>query len=234
MEKLFNLTTYDKYPLFNDINQNGINIIMNCFKISEKEYKKGSYIWHAGDEAVYVGIVVDGQVNIVKDNIFGDRTIINIVSPMQIFGESFAISKKNTYPVSIQALSDSIIILIDKEKLITPCAVSCSFHTQLIKNLLGIIANKNISLSKRIESITKKTIKEKLIFYLMEEMRINQMKNAEIKIPFNRKELSEYINVNRSALSRVLSSLEEDNIISFNKNKFKILDLEKVKKIMNG
>jgi CRP-like cAMP-binding protein len=68
----------------------------------------------------------------------------------------------------------------------------------------------------------------------MEEMKINQMENAEIKIPFNRKELSEYINVNRSALSRVLSSLEEDNIISFNKNKFKILDLEKVKKIMNG
>ncbi|MEA3423460.1 MAG: Crp/Fnr family transcriptional regulator [Bacillota bacterium] len=222
---------YSNYPLFKGINQNGINIIMNCFKTSERKYKKGSYIWHAGDKAVYVGLLINGQVNIVKDDISGNRIIINAVLPSQTFGESIAISKTDEYPVSVQAAVDSVILLFDKEKLITPCTIGCFFHTTLVKNLLELIAKKNIALSERIECITKKNIKQKLVFYLVEEMKTSD--NYEIAIPFNRKELSDYLNVNRSALSRVLSTLEEDKILIYSKNKFKILDFDKIKDIMN-
>jgi CRP-like cAMP-binding protein len=225
---------YATYPLFNDINQNSINIILNCFKVVEKKYKKGSYIWNAGDEAIYVGVVVEGQVNIVRDDILGDRIIINTILPSQIFGESYAIAKVEEYPVSVQASTDSVVMLIDKEKLITPCPVSCSFHNKLIKNLLGLVVKKNIKINNRIECITKKNIKQKLIFYLVEEVGIVNKKNYEAEIPFNRKELSEYLNVNRSALSRVLSLLEDEKIISYTKNKFKVINLVKLKEIMDN
>ena len=89
-----------------------------------------------------------------------------------------------------------------------------------------------MKLNNRIECITKKTIKRKLIFYLMDEMKMNE--NDEIQIPYNRNELSDYLNVNRSALSRVLSKLEEDGILIFNKNKFKILNYNKIKEIMEN
>jgi len=232
LKKILKTNTYSNYPLFKGVNQNSINVIMNCFKSVEKEYKKGTYIWHAGDKAEYVGIVIKGQVNIVKDDISGDRVIINTVYNPMIFGESYAIAKISEYPVSVQAAVDSKIILIDIEKLITPCSVGCSFHNKIIKNLVEIIAKKNIKLNNRIECITKKTIKQKLVFYLVDEMKMSE--NDEIKIPFNRNELSDYLNVNRSALSRVLSKLEEDGILIFNKNKFKILNYNRIKEIMEN
>ncbi len=232
MKKNLKTNTYTNYPLFKGVNQNSINVIMNCFKSVEKEYKKGTYIWHAGDEASYVGIVVKGQVNIVKDDISGDRVIINTAYNPMIFGESYAIAKISEYPVSVQAAVDSKIILIDIDKLMIPCSVGCSFHNKVIKNLVEIIAKKNIKLNGRIECITKKTIKQKLVFYLIDEMKMNE--KDEIQIPYNRNELSDYLNVNRSALSRVLSKLEEDGVLIFNKNKFRILDYNKIKEIMEN
>jgi len=232
LKKNLKINAYTNYPLFKGVNQNSINIIMNCFKSVEKEYKKGMYIWHAGDEANYVGLVIKGQVNIVKDDISGDRVIISTVYNPMMFGESYAIAKISEYPVSVQAATDSKIVLIDIEKLMTPCSIGCSFHNKVIKNLVEIIAKKNMKLNNRIECITKKTIKRKLIFYLMDEMKMNE--NDEIQIPYNRNELSDYLNVNRSALSRVLSKLEEDGILIFNKNKFKILNYNKIKEIMEN
>ncbi len=150
-----NFSQYIGYPLFKDINQKDLFRIGNCFGLQEKEYTKGDYIWHAGDEALYLGIVTKGQINIIRDDILGNRTIISNIHEGNTFGESYAISEIVEYPVSIQAATDVKILLINKDKLTTPCPMSCNFHNQLIKNLLWIIARKNIKLSSRIECITK-------------------------------------------------------------------------------
>jgi len=227
---LENIAQLNNYPLFKDIKQKDLLSIGSCFGLQEKDYSKGEYIWHAGDEALYIGVVTKGQINIIRDDILGNRTIIRNIETGHTFGESYAISEVLDYPVSVKAATDVKILLINKEKLTTPCPMSCDFHNQLIKNLLWIIALKNIKLSSRIECVTKKTIKQKVVFYLLDEMKMSGQEK--VSIPFNRKELSDYLNVNRSALSRVLSTLKGDGVITYNKNEFKILDMKKIEGII--
>lgn len=225
-----NISQFIKYPLFKDIKQKDILKIGDCFGLQEKEYSKGEYIWHAGDEAIYLGVVTNGQINIIRDDILGNRTIISNINKGHTFGEAYAISKISEYPVSIKAATDTNVLLINIDKLTTPCPMSCGFHNQLIKNLLWIIARKNIKLSSRIECITKKTIKQKVVFYLLDEMKMSGQEK--VFIPFNRRELSDYLNVNRSALSRVLSTLKDEGIITYSKNEFKILNMKKIETIL--
>lgn len=227
-----NILRLVNYPLFNGINQKDLDKIYNCFGLQEKTYKKGEYIWHAGDNALYIGLVIDGRINILRDDILGNRTIISNINRKQTFGEAYAIDSIKEYPVSVKAAVDSTILLIDRNKLVSPCPLGCGFHNQLIKNLLAILAKKNIKLSSRIECITKKTIKQKVVFYLLDEMKMND--EEKLSIPFNRNELAEYLNVNRSALSRVLSSLKKQNIITYSKNSFDILDMDAIEKILYG
>lgn len=217
-------------PLFKGMDEEETASLLNCLGASKKTYTKGSFIWNAGDDADYIGLVVDGQVNVIKEDFFGNRLVIaNIMSP-QIFGESFSIAHIDTYPVSAQAATDCTIILLQYKKLTTVCSNTCSFHQKLVDNLLTLLARKNIKLRRRIDCLTKKNTQAKLAYYLMTEMKIE--KNNEVIIPFNREELADYLGVNRSALSRELSKLKKENIISFNKNKFELLDLDKLQNIV--
>lgn len=218
-------------PLFTGIDENDIKAVLNCLGAREKNYSKGSYILNAGDKPDYMGIVVSGQVNIIKEDIVGNRIVIENLLPLQIFGESFSIAKVNMYPVSVQAALDSSVILLKSEKITSTCENACKFHKRLIDNMLKLVARKNINLNKRIDCVTKKTTRQKLLFYLVYEMQMKR--KQEITIPFNRDELSDYLGVNRSALSREISKLHNDGIISFDKNKFKILDIKKLQDIID-
>lgn len=225
MKKMYEI----KSPLFQGMNTCEISSVLQCLNASKKNYSKYSYIWYAGDKADYIGIVISGQVNIIKEDILGNRIIIANLSQPQMFGEAFSISKADVYPVSVQAATDSVVVLLRSEKLTSTCKNLCKFHKTLIDNMLGIIAKKNIKLNNRINCITKKTTKQKLLFYLTTEMQINE--KYEVDIPFSREELADYLGVNRSALSRELSSLKKDGIITFNKNSFKLVDIQKLQKI---
>lgn len=218
-------------PLFIGINVKDIKAILNCLDAKEKSFSKGSYILNAGDKPDYMGIVTAGQVNIIKEDIAGNRTVISNLLPFQIFGESFSIAKVNMYPVSVQAAADSTVILLKSDKITSTCENACIFHKRLIDNMLKLIARKNINLNKRIDCVTQKTTRQKLIFYLAYEMQMER--KYEVKIPFNRDELADYLGVNRSALSREISKLHNDGIISFDKNKFKILDIKKLQDVIN-
>lgn len=216
--------------LFEGLKKEEIISVLNCLNARRKKVSKQSYIWTAGDKAEYIGVVIQGQVNIIKEDALGNRIIISNLSKSKIFGESFSIAKTKLYPVTVQAATDCTVILLKTKILTSTCPNRCEFHKKIIDNLLNLIAQKNINLNNRINCISKKSIKQKLLFYLLSKTNPNN--KYEVTIPFNRKELSDYLSVNRSALSRVLSKLKKDKIISYNKNKFKLLDIERLKKIM--
>ncbi|KMT21941.1 Crp/Fnr family transcriptional regulator [Clostridium cylindrosporum] len=216
-------------PLFDGLNEKEISYALNCLDVKEKEFPKGSYIWHDGDSADYFGIVVKGQINIIKEDILGNRIVISSTSPSQVFGEAFCIGKVDAYEVSAQAVVDSTVLLIRGEKITSVCSNACSFHKKIIDNMLKLVAKKNLNLNNRIHCITKKTTKEKLLFYLVSEMHID--KKTEVTIPFNREELANYLAVNRSALSRELSELQKEGIISYHRDRFKLLDIKKLQEV---
>lgn len=227
-EDLMKISSITKSPLFKGIKKDEIRHILGCLNSYNKTYSKGSYVWHAGDKPKNIGLILDGQVNIIKEDILGNTTVIANINSSNIFGESFAITKAKEYPVSAQVSTDSIILLLEYNRLITLCKKLCPFHKKLIDNLLTITAQKNIKLKNRINCITKKDIRQKVLYFLVDEIEINN--KYEVEIPFNREELANYLGVNRSALSRILSELKKEDLIEFNKNMFKVGDINKLKK----
>lgn len=212
----------EKTSLFSNIVPSDIEFMLNCLSAKVVYYKKDEFILHAGENITSLGMILKGNVLIQKEDFWGNRSIISEVSEGFTFAETYAFISTIPLEMSVIASTDCTILFLDVQKIIKTCSASCSFHNQLIQNLLSDVAKKNMILTKKIEHMSKKTIREKLLSYLSTESQKNN--SASFKIPFNRQELADYLSVDRSALSNELSKLMNENIIKFKKNEFTLLD----------
>jgi len=220
MEKYLDLLK--TVSLFANVDMSDIKLLLNCLSAKTERFKENETIFLAGNKAEFVGIVLSGQVQVVKEDFYGNKNIVASIEKGQLFGEAFACADLKILPVSVFSAEDSEIMLIDYRKIITTCSNTCSFHSKLIYNMLRIVANKNIILSQKIEFISKRTTKEKLLAYLSSEAK--KAGSNSFSIPFSRQELADFLSVDRSAMSAELCKLRDSGVIEFNKNKFVLKD----------
>lgn len=214
----------DNCLLFKNISADGQSSLCHCFKFMEKRYKKNEYIIHCGDSIQYILILISGALNVIEDDYWGNRSIIDYILPNQTFGLSYAYSKIQTYPISVMAKTNSKVIFIDIRQIFSPCDKHCIHHQQLIKNTVEIISEKNTFLMERIEHLSKRTTKDKILTFLSYA---SKKANSNVfDIPFDRQELADYLSVDRSALSNELSKLKKLGMIDFNKNHFTLFFLK--------
>lgn len=207
--------------LFKGIEESDLRSLLSCLGTKKIYFKKGETVFFSGENADRFGIVLAGQIQIVQDDYYGNRSILSQISVGNLFGESFACANVKALPVSVIAATESELLLIDYGKLAIPCAKACAFHSKLIQNMLRIVSMKNIALTQKIEFTSKRTTREKLLAYLSAEA--NKAKSNHFSIPFNRQELADYLSVERSAMSAELSKLRNDKVILFQKNHFTLL-----------
>jgi len=215
---------YSNIELFKNISEKDLKELLVCCGAKTKEYSKGEYVWLAGDPAQHVGIVITGQVNIIKEDILGNRNIIGKVSEGNVFGETVSCAGIESYPVSVEVVTQSKIMLLFLSRVLQQCPQACAYHTQLIKNLLEIIAEKNLVLNQKISYLNKKTTRQKIAYLLISHMKHED--DTSIVIDFSREEMADYLGINRSALSRELGWLSNSGIIDYKKNRFTILNLK--------
>lgn len=216
------LNVIKSVPLFYGIEESDLSSLLACLSAKIKQYRPGKFIFSEGDKAELVGVVLSGNVQVVKNDFYGNRTIVASIHPGQLFGEAFACVDVKTLPISAVSAELTHVMLINYRKIITTCSNTCLFHNQLIFNMLKIVANKNIVLSQKIEFLSKRTTKEKLMTYLLFEAK--KQGSSFVIIPFNRQELADYLCVDRSAMSNELSKLSREGKIEFHKNMFKLKD----------
>lgn len=207
-----------KSPLFTRINDDDLESMLTCFGANMKEYNKNEIIFLAGSEITSMGIVLSGSLNLVKEDILGNRMIITEVLTGELFAEIYACAGIRHSPVTVIASNPSKILFLGFHKLITTCSSHCGFHHIFIENMLTILANKNLQLNQKMSLLSKRTTREKLLEYF--QYQIEKQSNFEFEIPFTRNELADYLCVDRSALSRELGKLRDEGIITFYKNQF--------------
>jgi CRP-like cAMP-binding protein len=207
--------------LFSGIKETELLPLLSCLCARVLSYAKGETVLLNGDIVDSFGIVLSGQVQIVQDDYFGNRSILSKVGVGSLFGESFACAEANSLPISVIAISNSDLLFINKDKLTMPCSNACGFHSRLIQNLLYIVSSKNIALTRKIEFMSKRTTREKLLAYLSDEAM--KAGSSRFTIPFNRQELADYLSVERSAMSAELSKLRDDGVLKYHKNQFELL-----------
>ncbi|MFI3205935.1 MAG: Crp/Fnr family transcriptional regulator [Clostridia bacterium] len=217
MEKYFEILKI--CPLFSNITHRDLSSILCCLGAKEKTYQKNEVVLLNGDPVNFVGVVMSGSVKIIRDDVEGNQTIVGEVSQGEIFAETFACAEVFCSPVSIITIEKTEILLCDYRKVVTTCSNSCVFHNQLIENMLKIIANKNIYLNQKIDIISKRTLREKIMAYL--EYAGKGAKQFTINL--NREEMANYLCADRSALSNELSKMQKDGLIRYSKNSFGII-----------
>jgi len=220
MEKMIDYLNLKKTPLFQGVSENELSSLAACLGCLFRDFSKNEVIYIAGDVVREIGIVVYGRVHIIKDDAWGNSNIIAEIAEGGMFAEAVVCSGAGVLPVTVVAVSDVRICFIDFQRIITTCPSACAIHTLLIRNMIGEFARKNMMLAEKMEHITKRSTREKLLSYLSEQSRTHSSRSFEI--PFDRQELADYLSVERSALSAEMSKLKTDGIISYRKSHFEL------------
>lgn len=214
---------YEPIPesaLFHGISREEAAQILGCLFAVKRQFKKGDIIFHSGEPAKNMGFVVNGSVEIIRDDLWGNRQVLGTAGAGELFGESYACMPDVVFMVTAQAAENCEVLFLEVGKLLTVCSPACEFHSRLIHNLLYIIAEKNLRLTRKIDHMGQRNIREKVMAYL--SFQAEQQKARSFSIPFNRQQLADYLAVDRSALSAELSRMQRDGIIRYEKNYFTI------------
>lgn len=207
--------------LFEGISSDDLTRLLSCLGIREKSYEKGETVIHEGEPVESIGLVVSGSIQIMRNDYEGNRMILSCFGSGSIFAESFVCAGVARSPVCVIASEKTGIVFLPFKKMIHSCESACSFHHQLIENMMKLLARKNLLLNAKIEIVAKRTIREKVLSYLEQEKRKNQV--AQFAIPYSRNELSDFLCVDRSSLSRELAHMQSEGLITYNRNFFEIL-----------
>lgn len=212
-----NTIILESSPLFKGLTQNEIKEALTSLSAIPMTYQKGSYLYHAGDLTSDFGLVLSGTIHIIKEDYWGNRTILSNIDAGNLFAEAYACAQ-SPLSVSVLAASECEIIKLDINALLTSKnQIAPIIH----HNLMMILARKNVLLSNQITHLSQRRLRDKLLSYLSEQ--VKKQGSSIFDIPYNRQELADLLSVDRSALSAELSRLKQEGILDYHKHHFKLL-----------
>lgn len=210
-----------KCVLFDGINEEDLPKMLTCLGAKTERFEKKYTVFAEGSPAKYVGILLSGSAQTVQIDYYGNRSILSEIAVGEVFGEEFACAEASSVPVSVIANEPCEVMLINCGHILHTCANHCAFHQRLIYNLMKGLATKAIGLHQRMEVTAKRTTREKLLAYLSAQAKRTGSKRFEI--PFDRQELADYLEVDRSGLSSEIGKMKKEGLIKNQKNQFELL-----------
>ena len=208
--------------LFSGVGEEDITSMLSCLNVSVRQYSKNEYALRQGEYIRNLMMLLEGRLYIQKEDYWGNLSILNEISPGEMFGEAYIAPGSGTLMNDVVAAADSTILLFDIERILSVCQAACPFHTQLVKNLFYSISAKNRGLVQKIDYMSQRTTREKLLSYLSDEAKKNNSRF--FTIPFNRQQLADFLSVDRSAMSNELCRMRDEGMLSFHKNEFTIYE----------
>lgn len=206
MNPFYNINDEDKFRLLKD------------FEALTYTFNKNEEILKKIKNRNFIGIILEGIIQIIKTDYNGNRTIIEELTDNNIFGSKISSLSNNEYTITTKDITK--IIIIDYEQLIKSNKIN-GYHTQFIKNLLEIIISTINDKNNRIEILTKKTIRNKLLEYFKIISSKNKSKN--IYLPFTFTDLADYLAIDRSAMTRELKNLKDEGFIEIKNKRITLL-----------
>jgi CRP-like cAMP-binding protein len=219
MKKYFEILK--KCSLFHEIEDEKLERMLHCLGARVEFFDKKYTVFSEGSPAKQIGILLSGAVQMFRVDYYGNRSLLEEVHPGELFGEAFACAEVPSIPVSIIATKESEIMLIDASHILHTCSNNCLFHQQMIFNLMKALAQKSLRFHQRLDVTSKRTTREKLLTYL--NLCSKEAGSDVFEIPFDRQELADYLEVDRSGLSAEIGKLKKEGFIENEKSRFRLL-----------
>jgi len=224
MEKYYPIIK--KSVLFRNIKDMEFGHLLKCLDSKIRSLKADEYIFFAGDEINYIGIVLSGIVEIMKENLAGNKHIVAFLEASDMFAEGIVCTAKRISPVTVRVKEDAEVLFIPYERITKSCGNSCSFHISLIQNMMVVLGEKNVNLNRKLELLTLKGMREKLASFLINES--NERGSNIFQIMLNRTELADYLNVSRTSMCRELARMKDEGLIDYYGRSFKIINRQQL------
>ena len=211
----------EKCSLFDGIQTQDLQAMLGCIGGHILFTPKGQPVLREGDPATHIGMVLSGAVRMEREDYYGNRSIVALVSEGSLFAEAYACAGAAALPISVVADEDSTVLLMDSRRITVSCSNACAFHSRIIHNLLRLVANSNLLLDQKIQVTSRRTTREKLMEYLLNQAKLHGSNS--FTIPYDRQELADYLGVERSAMSAELSKLQKEGTLITNRSHFQLL-----------
>ncbi|MBQ7293719.1 MAG: Crp/Fnr family transcriptional regulator [Clostridia bacterium] len=219
MKKYFDVLR--KCKLFDGIEDGDLNKMLTCLGAKVEHFDKKYTVFSEGSPAKHIGIVLSGSVQVIQIDYYGNRNILMEAEPSDMVAEAFACAETEALPVAVVANEPCEVMFINCGHILHTCSNNCGFHQQMIFNLMKNLAVKTIEFHKKLEITSKRSTREKLLAYL--SMYAKKTGKKRFRIPFDRQELADYLEVDRSGLSAEISKMKKEEIIDCNKNLFVLM-----------
>lgn len=215
------LKEIEEAPLFKNVQEKNMEAVLSCLGGHIKVYEKGEYVSLAYEEVKNVGLILQGTVQMVQEDVWGRKTLLTMMNKNELFGETFICGDHTLPTVSFYASTHAEVLFMPIHRVMHTCTNACEFHHRITENLTRMIANKNEQLIEKIEILSQKTLKDKISVYLSIEAKRNQSNYFELQT--GRLEMAEYLCADRSALTRELNIMKKEGLIDFDKNTFRLI-----------
>ena len=210
--------------LFNNIKDSDVNKLLTCLNAHEVKFDTGAEVFSYEKGRKIIGVVSVGKIQIKKIDFNGNSTMIEQVSKNGVFSDLFTYSDSEANYITAYATEPTKVIFFDYQGVFKRCEKACRYHSTFVENLLNIVVLKSQTLSLRVEILTNKTIRDKILSYV--NVKVKQEGSNVFTIPMSLTSLAEYLCVDRSAMMRELKKLSNENVLKTNKREFKLLNKE--------
>ncbi len=197
-------------PLFRDLSPAEIDRFLQATGVQVREYEKHARIMQAFEPNKYIGIMVSGEAFVISEDRFGHETVTHHLERGALFGSISAILPNVDNISSIEAITDVIVILVAYCELITSGTHLGRTHGIVMKNLLEAFSRKNFLMTQKLELLAQKTLRERLILYLMQ--REKRQQRGRVRTP-GRIQMAKEMECNRSALTREIAEMKEQGLL---------------------
>ena len=222
MEKAFCAASgLTQFKLFSGISEECLEPLLACIGARRRLYTKGEIVIEAGSRVDDVGILLSGHGRAVKWDESGKVVTISLLERGSLCGVLLAAEEERGSPVTVEALTDMGMLQIPFSRVLGRCEKRCEAHERLLRNLIHAVAEKGLELHERLNCLLQPTARAKILAYLTNMCKAE--KNHRVSIPFDRNAMAEYLNMDRSALSRELSRMKRDGLIEYRLNRFELL-----------
>lgn len=196
--------------IFSSISAQDLAQMMDCFGGHEEHFTVGQTVMQYRDGLRQIGILLSGEAQLVRYDYDGNCSILETLEEDSVFGELFALPMAED-EFSVECTKDCSVLFLDYERMMTRCKRGCKCHDILVRNMLELVSRKVQRLSQRLEVLSQRTIRGKVLCYF--GMLSRRENSKSFTLPFSMSSLVDYLCVDRSAMLREMKKLRTEGVL---------------------